>query len=127
MGKLIGEISISEKSSEIIKKMSNDKDRSLGYFKDESDFGRFALAFAISKKLDLDFDSKTYKSQNSLKTKWHYASIDSNGEYDTILKNIHPEIIIDNDYISALIDYTIKYIDKEFFQKGIYEISQIVK
>ena len=127
MAKLIGEISISEKASSIIKKYSYDKEKNSGYFKNESDFGRFALAFAISKKLDVDFDVKNYKLQNSLNTKWHYSSLDPNGEYDTILKNIHPEIDVDNDFISALIDYTIKYIDKNYFQKNIFQLSELIK
>ena len=126
MGRLVGEISISENASDIIKNKVIGNDGKKKYFVNESDFGRFALAYAINKELDVNFDYAKYKSSNSLKTKWHYASIDPDGVYHTILVNLHPDIEINNDYISCLIDYTIKFIDDNYFSKNIELYSEIL-
>ena len=126
--KLIGEISASDSGNEIIGKLTCSGNSEEGYFKKDSEVARFALLFAISKKLDIGFDPLKYKStcNDKFTTKWHYSSLDD-GVILKMIRTMHTDIEINEVYITYLIDYTLHYIDTQYLKKHINKLSDIIK
>ena len=128
--KMIGEIGVSDLGNKVIEKFTvNDKNETAGYFKNDSDVARFAIAFAINKKLDVNFTPANYKAKYgvSFKTKWHYASIDSDLTLYKILISFHPDVIISNDYIQCLIDCSLRFINDNYLKKNVFLLTEIIK